>query len=104
MLLVLIAASAVGFVTWLGLGKPFAKHPLTKGQIEHVVAQRTRGRVHLVLCNEFVSSQTPRPDHAHTWTCDTYLGQSTADQRNGPSYEVTVRDDRIQAIRRVPTH
>jgi hypothetical protein len=105
MLLVLIAGAAIGFVTWLALGRPFAEHPVTKAQIEHAVAQRPRGQVQLVLCNEeVVPSQTPRPDPAQTWTCDTYLGPSAADAQNGPSYEVTVSHDRIDSIRRVPTH
>jgi Na+/glutamate symporter len=105
MLLVLIAGAAIGFVTWLVLGTPFSKRPVTKAQIEHAVAQRPHGRVQLVLCNEeAVPSQTPRPDSAHTWTCDTYLGPSAADAQNGPSYKVIVNDDRIASIRHVPTH
>jgi hypothetical protein len=104
-LIVLIAGAAIGFGAWLVLGMPFAKRPVTKAEIEHAVAQRPRGHVQLVLCNEeFVPSQTPRPNPPHTWTCDTYLGPSRADAQNGPSYEVTVSDDRIESIRRVPTH
>ena len=58
-----------------------------------------------VLCNEeVIPSRTPSPDPPKTWTCDTYLGRSAVDQQNGPSYLVTVRDDRIDSIRRVPTH
>jgi hypothetical protein len=103
--LVLVACTAIGFVTWLVLGTPFAERPVTKAQIEEAVAKRPRGHVQLVLCNEeFVPSRTPSPDPPHTWTCDTYLGPSAADAQNGPSYKVTVSDDRIQAIRRVPTH
>jgi hypothetical protein len=104
-LIVLIACAAIGFVTWLVLGTPFAKRPVTKAQIEHAVAQRPRARVQLVLCNEeIVPSRTPRPRGLHTWTCDTYLGRSAADAQNGPSYEVTVSDDHIASIRPVPTH
>jgi hypothetical protein len=105
MLLVLIAGAAIGLATWLVLGRPFAKHPVTKTQIEHVVAQRTRGNVQVTLCNqEVVPSQNPRPNAPDTWTCDTYIGPTAADAQNGPSYKVTVSDDRIQSIRRVPTH
>jgi hypothetical protein len=105
MLLVLIAGAAIAFVAFLVFGSPFAKHPVTKAQIEHAVAQRPRGRVQLVLCNEeFVPTQNPRPNPPHTWTCDTYLGRSTADAQNGPSYKVTVSDERIRSIRQVPTH
>ena len=105
MLLVLIAGAVIVFVAWLVFGTPFAKGPVTKAQIEHAVAQRPRGHVQLVLCNEeFVPSQTPRRNPPHTWTCNTYLGRSTADAQNGPSYKVTVSDDRIQSIRRVRTH
>jgi hypothetical protein len=105
MLLVLIAGAAIGFVVWLVLGTASAKRPVTKAQIEHTVAQRTSGHVQLVLCNEeVVPTQTPRPNPPHTWTCDTYLGPSAADAQNGPSYKVTVSDDSIESIRRVPTH
>jgi hypothetical protein len=104
-LLVLIAGAAIGFVAWRVFGTPFAKRPVTKAQIEHAVAQRPQGHVQLVLCNEeVVPSQTPRPNPPQTWTCDTYLGPSAADAQNGPSYRVTVSDDRIRSIRRVPTH
>jgi hypothetical protein len=104
-LLVLIAGAAIGFATWLAFGTPFAKGPVTKAQIEHAVARRPRGQVQVVLCNEeVVPSRTPRPNPPDTWTCDTYLGPSPADAQNGPSYQVIVSDDRIQSIRRVPTH
>jgi hypothetical protein len=107
MLLVLIAGAAIGFVAWRAVGTPFARRPVTKAQIEHAVAQRPRGRVQLVLCNEeIVPSRTQRSDAPHTWTCDTYLGPSRAEAQNGPSYEVTVNEggDHIESIRRVPTH
>jgi hypothetical protein len=105
MLLVLIAGAALGVAAWLVLGTPFAKDPVTKAQIEHAVAQRPHGHVQVVFCNEeVVPSQTPRPASQHTWTCDTYLGPSAAHTQNGPSYEVTVDDDRIESIRRVPAH
>jgi uncharacterized protein YgbK (DUF1537 family) len=105
MLLVLIVAAALGFVTWLVLGGSFSKHPVTEAQIEHAVARRPHGHVQSVFCNEvFVPSQTPVRKAPHTWTCDTYLGRSAAEAQNGPSYKVTVSDDRIESIRRVPTH
>jgi Na+/glutamate symporter len=105
MLLVLIAGAAVGLATWLVVGTPFAKRPVTKAQIEHAVAKRTAGNVQLTLCNqEAVPSQSPKPDAPDTWTCDTYIGPTAADAQNGPSYKVTVGDDRIRSIRRVPTH
>jgi hypothetical protein len=101
----LIAGAAIAFVAWLVLGTPFAKDPVTKTQIEHAVAQRPRGHVQLVLCNEeVVPTRTPSPNPPHTWTCDTYIGASAAAAQNGPSYKVSVRDDRIESIRRVPTH
>jgi Na+/glutamate symporter len=105
MLLVLIASAALGLVTWLVLGSAFAGHRVTKAQIEHTVAQRTPGHVQVTLCNEeVVPSQTPQSKTAHTWTCDTYVGPTAADAQNGPSYRVIVDHDRIQSIRRVPTH
>jgi hypothetical protein len=105
MLLVLIAGAAVGLATWLVVGTPFAKRPVTKAQIEHAVAKRTAGNVQLTLCNqEAVPSQSPKPGAPDTWTCDTYIGPTAADAQNGPSYKVTVGDDRIRSIRRVPTH
>jgi hypothetical protein len=105
LLLVLIAAGVVGLATWLVVGTPFAKDPVTKAQIEHAVAKRTQGHVQLTLCNqEVVPSQNPQPNAPDTWTCDTYVGPTAADAQNGPSYRVTVNDDRIRSIRRVPTH
>ena len=101
----LIAGAAIGLVAWLVLGGPLADHAVTKAEIERTVAKRPRGQVQLVLCNEvFVPSSTARADPPQTWTCDTYLGPSRADAQNGPSYEVIVSDDRIESIRRVPTH
>ena len=103
MVLVLIAAAAVGVGASLAFGGPFAKRSVTKTDIERAVAKKPRqGRVNLVLCNEeVVPSQTPQPTSQQTWTCDTYLGRSLADQRNGPSYEVIVDDGSIKSIRRV---
>jgi Na+/glutamate symporter len=102
MLVVLVAAAVIGVVTSLVVGSPFAKHSVTKADIERAVAKRPRGRVNLVLCNaEVVPSQTPQPKSQETWTCDTYLGRSLADQRNGPSYEVIVDKGSIRSIRRV---
>jgi hypothetical protein len=105
-LLVLVACAAIGLVAARVVGSPFAKDPITKAEIEHAVAERPRGHVQVVLCNEFfvATTQTSRTDRPHTWTCDTYVGPSRADAQNGPSYEVTVSDDRIESIRRVPTH
>jgi hypothetical protein len=104
MLLVMLAGAAIGVVAWLVIGQPFARRPVTKARIEHEVGKRPRGKVQLVLCNEeVVGTQTHRSD-SHTWTCDTYLGPSRADAQNGPSYAVTVSDDRIRSIRQVPTH
>ena len=104
-LLVLIAGAAIGLASWLVVGTPFANAPVTKAQIEHTVAQRPRGHVASVFCNEEVlPSQKPPPKGTHTWTCDTYIGRSVADQQTGPSYQVIVNDDAIESIRRVPTH
>ena len=104
MLLVLAGAAALGAVTLLVFGSPFAKKPVSKAEIEHVVAQRPRGHVAFVLCNEvFVPSQTPRPKSEHTWTCDTYIGPSRAHTQNGPSYAVIVDGDHIESIRRAAT-
>jgi hypothetical protein len=103
MLVVLVAAAVLGVATSLVVGSPFAKHPVTKTDIERAVAKKPRGRVNLVLCNAVVlPSQTPQPKSRETWTCDTYLGKSLADQRNGPSYEVVVDKGSISSIRRVP--
>jgi hypothetical protein len=105
MLLVLVAGAAIGLITWQVFGTPFGRRPVTKAEIEHAVAQRPRGHVQLVLCNEqFVPSQTPSSDPPHTWTCDTYIGRSAADAQNGPSYKVTVGADRIRSIRQVAAH
>jgi hypothetical protein len=103
-LLVLVAAAVIGVGASLALGNPFAKDSVTKADIEHAVAKKVHGaRVNLTLCNEeVVPSQTPQPKGRHTWTCDTYLGQSLATQRNGPSYEVIVDDGAITSIRRTP--
>ena len=101
----MVAGAAIGVVAVLVFGQPFARRPVTKAQIEHEVGERPHGKVQLVLCNEeVVGTQTRRSDSPHTWTCDTYLGPSRADAQNGPSYEVTVSDDRIRSIRQVPTH
>jgi hypothetical protein len=82
MLLVLAGAAALGVVSLLVFGSPFAKKPVTKAEIEHVIAQRPRGTVQFVLCNEvFVPSQTPRPKSQHSWTCDTYLGSPRRTRR-----------------------
>jgi Na+/glutamate symporter len=103
MLVVVAAAAVIGVVTSLVIGSPFAKHSVTKADIERAVAKKPRGRVNLVLCNaEFIPTQTPQPKSRETWTCDTYLGRSLADQRNGPSYEVIVDKGSISSIRRVP--
>jgi hypothetical protein len=104
MLIVLVAAVVIGVGASLALGNPFAKDSVTKTDIEHAVSKKVHGaRVNLTLCNEeIVPSQTPQPKGRHTWTCDTYLGQSLATQRNGPSYEVIVDDGAIKSIRRTP--
>ena len=105
MLVVLLAGAAIGVVAVLVVGSPLARHPVTKAEIERTVAQRPRGKVQQVFCNEeIVQSETPRPKGDHTWTCDTYLGPSPADAQNGPSYQVIVSGDSIRSIRRVPTH
>jgi hypothetical protein len=104
MLLAMLVGAALGLGTWLVVGSPFGREPVTKAEIEHAVGRRPRGQVQLVLCNErFVPSRAAEADPPQTWTCDTYLGPTRADAQNGPSYEVTVRDERIASIRRVPT-
>src|SRR3954453_19325588 len=104
-LLVLAGAAVLGAFFLVVPGSPLAKKPVTKPDIEHVIAQRPRGHVQFVLCNEFfVPSQTPRPKSHHSWTCDTYLGASKAHTQNGPSYTVIVDDDEIESIRRVAAH
>jgi Na+/glutamate symporter len=105
MLLVLIAAAAVGIVAAVAFGSPFADKPVTKKQIEARVTKRTRGNVQLTLCNEeILPSETPQPKNVQMWTCDTYIGPSKAEAQNGPSYAVTVKDGDIASIRRVPVH
>jgi predicted secreted protein len=103
-LIVLVVAAVIGVGASLALGNPFAKDSVTKTDIEHAVAKKVHGaRVNLTLCNQVaVPSQTPQPKSRQTWTCDTYLGQSLATQRNGPSYDVVVDDGDIKSIRRVP--
>jgi hypothetical protein len=101
-LVMLIAGAALGLGAWLAVGSPFAGGPVTKAEIERAVAKRPDGQVQLVLCDEqFVPSSAPAADRPQTWTCDTYLGPSKADAQNGPSYQVTVSDDRIASIRQV---
>ena len=105
MLLLLIAGAAIGAAVFVVVAKPIAKDPVTKAEIEHTVEQRTRGNVQVVLCNQIVvPTRTPQTNPPQTWTCDTYVGPTAAAAQNGPSYAVTVVDDRIQSIRRVPTH
>jgi len=105
MVLVLLVGAAVGLATWLVVGSPFAKKPVSRADIEHTVAQRPRGHVQVVLCNEEVlPGQKVRPGGPQTWTCDTYIGPSKADAQNGPSYRVIVSGGQIESIRRVPTH
>jgi hypothetical protein len=105
MLIVLIAGAAIGAAAVLVFGNPFAEDPVTKAQIEHTVAKRTRGHVQVVLCNQVVvPTRTPQTNPPQTWTCDTYVGPTAAAAQNGPSYAVTVSDDRIRSIRRVATH
>ena len=101
-LLMLLAGGAIGLlVAWVVLGSPFGgRDTVTKAQIEQAVAKRPRGRVRLVLCNAVAPPQagsSVRPPQ--TWTCDTYLGRTIADQTNGPSYLVTVAGGHIASIR-----
>jgi hypothetical protein len=104
-LVTLIGGAAIVLAAFLVFGSPFAKGPVTKAEIERTVAKRPHGKVQTVFCNEvFVPSQTPQSNPPQTWTCDTYLGPSKADAQNGPSYKVTVSDNKIQSIRQVPTH
>ena len=103
--LVLIVGAAIAIALALVVGTPFANGPVTKAEIEHTVAQRPRGHVASVFCNEVIlPAAKPPPKGTHTWTCDTYLGRSVADQQTGPSYRVIVNSDSIESIRRVPTH
>ena len=105
MLVVLVAGAAIGVATWLVVGSPFAKNPVTKAQIERAVAKRTAGKVQLSICNqEVVPTRTPQKNPPDRWTCDTYVGPTQADAQNGPSYRVLVSDDEITSIKRVPTH
>lgn len=99
----LLAGGAIGLVVaWVVLGSPLGgREPVTKAQIERVVAKRPRGHVRLVLCNQVAPPQAGASSHPpQTWTCDTYLGRTIADQTNGPSYLVTVEDGRIASIHR----
>ena len=106
MLLVLVAAAAVGVAASMAFGSPFSNKPVTKKQIEARVTKRTRGNVQLTLCNVEVlpSATPPPPKNVDTWTCDTYIGPNKADAQNGPSYLVTVKDGEIDSIKRVPVH
>ena len=108
MLLVLVAGTVAGVaVAVLVFGSPFGGGRVTREQIQREVGKRPTGKVQLVLCNEeIVPSANPVPHPPHLWTCDTYLGPTAADAQNGPSYQVTVSNDRghIESIRRVPTH
>src|SRR4051795_9188933 len=104
MLLVLIAAAAVGIVAALAFGSPFADEPVTKKQIEARVTKRTRGDVQLTLCNEEVKpSATPQPKNVRTWTCDTYIGPNKAEAQNGPSYAGRVKAADTAWTRGVPS-
>ena len=103
-LLVVIVGAALGILSWRVFGAS-ADRPVTRADIEHAVAQKPRGQVQVVLCNEvFVASDQRQSHPPQTWTCDTYLGPTKADAQNGPSYRVLVSDGRIESIRRVPTH
>ena len=106
MLLVLIAGAAIGAVALLLVGSPFAKHSVTRADIEREVAKRPRGgKVQVTLCNQIVvPTESGKPAPGQTWTCDTYLGPTKADAQNGPSYEVKVAGGEIMSIRQVPTH
>lgn len=107
MVLVVVGVVAVALVAVLAFGSPFSKKdPVSRTQIEHAVGQRTRGQVQVVLCNQEILPGAAPSSDPRTWTCDTYLGPSKTNTRNGPSYEVIVSADRdsIQTIRRVPTH
>jgi len=101
-----VAAVAIIVVAWIVVGKPFAKGPVTKAEIEREVAKKPHsGKVQVVLCNEvFVPSQQAESDPPDTWTCDTYLGPTPREANNGPSYQVIVDKGRIKSIRHVATH
>ena len=106
MLLVLLAGAAIGLATLFVVGRPFAKDPVTRAQIEREVSKRPKqGKVQLTLCNEVVvPTASGKPPPGHTWTCDTYIGPTKADAQNGPSYAVQVEGGDITSIRQVPTH
>jgi hypothetical protein len=106
MLLVLIAAAAIGIVVSLVFGSPFGSDPVSKADIEHEVSKKPKkGHVALTLCNqELVPGAAPPPKNVQTWTCDTYIGPNQQDAQNGPSYAVTVKDGDIESIRQVPVH
>jgi hypothetical protein len=105
LVLVLLAGAAIGLGVWLTVGSASGGDPLTKADIEHEVAKRPRGHVLLVLCNqEILPTRTAQSNPPQTWTCDSYLGRSSADERNGPSYLVIVSDDKIRSIKQVPPH
>jgi hypothetical protein len=106
MLLALIVGAAIAAVALVVVGSPFAKHSVTRAEIQDEVAKRPRGgKVQVVLCNQIViPTQSGKPAPGQTWTCDTYLGPTKADAQNGPSYEVKVDGGEITSIRRVPTH
>jgi hypothetical protein len=104
-LIIVIAGAALGLIAVLVVSSLLSNDPVTKAEIEREVAKRPQGNVQVVLCNEqIVPTQAPRPSSERTWTCDTYIGPTKADAQNGPSYLVTVDDDKIASIRRVPVH
>jgi hypothetical protein len=104
-LLALAAGAVLGVGAWLLIASPFGRDPLTREDIERVVAEKPAGKVQVTLCNEeFVAGQATGKDAPHRWTCDTYIGPTKANAQNGPSYRVLVRDDEITSVRRVPTH
>jgi hypothetical protein len=105
MLLALAAGAVLGVGAWLLIDSPFGNDPVTRADIERVVAKRPAGKVQVTLCNEeFVAGQATGKDAPHRWTCDTYIGPTKADTQNGPSYRVLVRDGEITSVERVPTH
>jgi hypothetical protein len=105
MLLALAAGAVLGVGAWLLIDSPFGNDPVTRADIERVVAKRPAGKVQVTLCNEeFVAGQATGKDAPHRWTCDTYIGPTKADAQNGPSYRVLVRDGEIASVERVPTH
>jgi hypothetical protein len=106
MLLVLVAGAVLGAVLILAVGSPFAKHSVTRADIEREVSKRPKdGKVQVTLCNQIVvPTESGKPAPGETWTCDTYVGPTKADAQNGPSYEVKVDGGEIKSIRQVPTH